>query len=27
MRFLANIGGEKSYKEMYMKLERIYKKL
>jgi len=27
MRFLANLGGEKSYKEIYMKLERIYKKL
>jgi len=27
MKFLANLGGEKSYKETHMKLERIYKKL
>lgn len=27
MKFLANLGGEKSYKQIYMKLERIYKKL
>lgn len=27
MQFLANLGGEKSYQTMYMKLERIYKKL
>lgn len=27
MKFFANLGGEKSYKETYMKLERIYKKL
>jgi len=27
MKFIARLGGEKQYKFIYMKLERIYKKL
>jgi len=27
MKFIAGIGGEKKYKLVYVKLERIYKKL
>lgn len=27
MKFIARLGGEKKYKFVYMKLERIYKKL
>ena len=27
MKFIAGLGGEKKYKFIYMKLERIYKKL
>lgn len=27
MKFIARLGGEKKYKFIYMKLERIYKKL
>jgi predicted PurR-regulated permease PerM len=27
MKFIAGLGGEKKYKLVYMKLERIYKKL
>jgi predicted PurR-regulated permease PerM len=27
MKFIAGLGGEKKYKFVYMKLERIYKKL
>ena len=27
MKFIASLGGEKKYKFVYMKLERIYKKL
>jgi predicted PurR-regulated permease PerM len=27
MKFIAKLGGEKQYKFIYMKLERIYKKL
>lgn len=27
MKFIARLGGEKKYKTIYMKLERIYKKL